>query len=70
MTKNHLLVLTYEMDESSQLFSHQIGVVNELAAYFDKVTVITGKSGKFKVLDNVNVYSSNWQNGKRIKSIL
>ncbi len=69
MRKSHLLILTYEMDESSQLFSHQISVVNELAAYFDKVTVITGKSGKFKVLDNVNVYSSNWQTGKRIKSI-
>jgi len=42
------------MDESSQVFSHQIGIVNELAKYFEKVTVFT----------------SNWIPGKRIISSL
>jgi len=58
------------MDESSQVFSHQIGVVNELAKYFEKVTVLTGKAGTYKVLPNVEVFTSNWTSGKRITSLL
>jgi len=58
------------MDESSQVFSHQIGIVNELAKYFEKVTVLTGKAGTYKVLPNVEVFTSNWTSGKRIKSSL
>ena len=70
MEKKHLLILTYEMDESSQLFSHQVAVVNQLAKLFEEVTVLTGKIGYYKVDSNVKVYSSRWQNGKRIQSII
>ena len=70
MGKKHLLILTYEMDESSQLFSHQVVVVNQLAKLFEEVTVLTGKIGYYKVDSNVKVYSSRWQNGKRIHSII
>ena len=70
MGKRHLLILTYEMDESSQLFSHQVAVVNQLAKLFEEVTVLTGKIGKHKVDINVKVFSSHWQNGKRIRSII
>ena len=58
------------MDESSQVFSHQIGIVNEIAKYFEKVTVLTGKAGTYKVLPNVEVFTSNWIPGKRIISSL
>lgn len=58
------------MDESSQVFSHQIGIVNELAKSFEKVTVLTGKAGTYKVLPNVEVFTSNWIPGKRIISSL
>ena len=68
MGKKHLLILTYEMDELSQVFSHQIGIVNELSKSFDKVTVLTGKIGRYNVSPNVKVYSSDWQSGKRISS--
>lgn len=68
MGKKHLLVLTYEMDELSQVFSHQIGIVNELSKSFDKVTVLTGKIGSYNVSSNVRVFSSNWQSGKRLSS--
>ena len=68
MGKKHLLILTYEMDELSQVFSHQIGIVNELSKFFDKVTVLTGKIGSYNVSPNVRVYSSNWQSGKRLSS--
>ena len=70
MGKKHLLILTYEMDELSQVFSHQIGIVNELSKSFDKVTVLTGKIGSYKVSPNVRVFSSNWQNGKRLPSAI
>jgi glycosyltransferase involved in cell wall biosynthesis len=66
--KKHLLILTYEMDELSQVFSHQIGIVNELSKSFDKVTVLTGKIGSYNVSPNVRVYSSDWQSGKWISS--
>jgi glycosyltransferase involved in cell wall biosynthesis len=56
------------MDNSSQVFSHQIGVVNELSKYFDKVTVITGKAGEFELSKNVEVFSSHWKPGKRVYS--
>ena len=58
------------MDESSQVFSHQIGIVNEIAKYFEKVTVLTGKAGTYKVLPNVEVFTSNWIPGKKIISSL
>ena len=56
------------MDELSQVFSHQIGIVNELSKSFDKVTVLTGKIGSYKVSPNVRVFSSNWQSRKRLSS--
>ena len=68
MGKKHLLILTYEMDELSQVFSHQIGIVNELSKSFDKVTVLAGKIGSYNVSPNVRVYSSDWQSGKRLSS--
>jgi glycosyltransferase involved in cell wall biosynthesis len=68
MDSKHVLILTYEMDELSQVFSHQIGIVNEIAKYFDNVTVLTGKVGSYKVSKNVMVYSSNWKSGNRISS--
>ena len=58
------------MDESSQVFSHQIGIVNAIAKYFEKVTVLTGKAGTYKVSSNVEVFTSNWIPGKRIISSL
>jgi glycosyltransferase involved in cell wall biosynthesis len=70
MRKTHLLMLTYEMDEFSQLFSHQIEVVNHIAFYFDRVTVITGKIGQYQVPANVKVYSSHWRANKNFRSAL
>ncbi len=57
------------MDIDSQVFSHQIEVVNLLAANFDKVTVLTAHSGKFQVAANVQVISSNWIEGERVRSL-
>jgi len=58
------------MDEFSPVYSHQIGVVNNLSNHFDKVTVLTGKLGICQVASNVEIYSSNWKAGKRVYSSL
>lgn len=68
MDRKHVLILTYELDELSQVFSHQIGIVNEMAKYFENVTVLTGRAGSYEVSQNVKVYSSNWKSGMRISS--
>jgi glycosyltransferase involved in cell wall biosynthesis len=70
LRKSHLLILTYEMDEFSPVYSHQIEVVNNLSNHFDKVTVLTGKLGICQVASNVEIYSSNWKSGKRVYSSL
>lgn len=58
------------MDHESQVFSHQLEVVNFLAANFENVTVLTAYSGKFKVAENVEVHCSNWKEGHRTRSLL
>jgi len=57
------------MDESNQVLSHQVDVVNLLAKYFDKITVLTGQIGTHNVESNVSVISSNWLPGKRFYSV-
>ena len=57
------------MDEKSQVFSHQVEVVNKLADKYDQVTVLTGLIGTYKVSSNVKVFSCNWIPGKRFFSL-
>ena len=57
------------MDEKSQVFSHQVDVVNKLADKYDQVTVLTGLIGTYKVSSNVKVFSCNWIAGKRFFSL-
>jgi glycosyltransferase involved in cell wall biosynthesis len=58
------------MDQDSQVFSHQLEVVNLLANEFDKVMVLTAHSGKFQVAANVQVISFEWIEGKRVRSLM
>ena len=57
------------MDEKSQVFSHQVDVVNKLADKYDQVSVLTGLIGTYKVSSNVKVFSCNWIPGKRFTSL-
>ena len=57
------------MDEKSQVFSHQVEVVNKLADKYDQVTVLTGLIGTYKVSSNVKVFSCNWIPGNRFFSL-
>ena len=69
MSPTHLLVINYAMDEKSQVFSHQVDVVNKLADKYDQVSVLTGLIGTYKVSSNVKVFSCNWIPGKRFTSL-
>lgn len=69
MSPTHLLVINYAMDEKSQVFSHQVEIVNKLADKYDQVSVLTGLIGTYKVSSNVKVFSCNWIPGKRLTSL-
>ncbi len=58
------------MDEKSQVFSHQIELVNKLASHFNSVTVLTGHIGHCRVSNNIKVINFEWVAGKRVSSLL
>ena len=66
----NLLVINYAMDEKSQVFSHQIELVNQLSAKFDQITVLTAQVGVCKTERNVKVISFQWVEGKRVSSLI
>ena len=69
LSQTHLLIINYAMDEKSQVFSHQVEIVNKLADKYDQVSVLTGLIGTYKVSSNVKVFSCNWIPGKRFTSL-
>ena len=58
------------MDLDDPSLSHQVEAVNSLAPYFENVTVVTGKIGKFSAASNVKVFSSNWIPGRPISNVI
>ena len=67
---SNLLVINYAMDEKSQVFSHQIELVNQLSPKFDQITVLTAQVGVCNTEKNVKVISFQWVEGKRVSSLL
>ena len=67
---SNLLVINYAMDEKSQVFSHQIELVNQLSAKFDQITVLTAQVGVCNTEKNVKVVSFDWVEGKRVSSLV
>ena len=67
---SNLLVINYAMDEKSQVFSHQIELINLLSAKFDQITVLTAQVGVCNTEKNVKVVSFDWVEGKRVSSLL
>ena len=70
MQASNLLVINYAMDEKSQVFSHQIELVNQLSAKFDQITVLTAQVGVCNTEKNVKVISFDWVQGKRVSSLI
>ena len=67
---SNLLVINYAMDEKSQVFSHQIELVNQLSAKFDQIIVLTAQVGVCNTEKNVKVISFGWVEGKRVSSLI
>jgi len=67
---SNLLVINYAMDEKSQVFSHQVELVNQLSTKFDQITVLTAQVGVCNTEKNVKVISFGWVEGKRVSSLL
>ncbi len=58
------------MDDSDQVFSHQVQAVRKLALKFDRITVITARLGEVELPPNVKVFETRWKPGSRFISIL
>lgn len=65
-----LLVVNYAMDPENAHLSHQLEAVQSLAERFSKVIVVTGKTGNFKIPNNVVVYDSNWITGTPFANVI
>ena len=51
------------MDRNDPLLSHQYEAINSLAAYFDKIVVVTGKIGDVQPSSKVQILSTEWRPG-------
>ena len=65
-----LLVVNYCMDLDNPSLSHQVEAVKSLAQYFESVTVVTGKIGRFEPMGNVKVISTNWIPGRPLSNLI
>ena len=66
----NLLVFNYSMNSASQVFSHQRKVVTKLSKYFAHIDVITAETFQDSPIDGVNIYSTNWISGRKLKNIV
>ncbi len=62
-------MFNFVMDLKNPLLSHQIELVNLLAARFEEITVISGNIGLASVKRNITVIESTWISGKRVGNI-
>jgi len=63
-----LLVFNYAMDPRSQVFSHQIEVVELLGKYFNEIIVITGTQAPDVKIKNVRIVNLDWKAGKSFRN--
>ncbi len=62
--------MNYCMDDSDQVFSHQVQAVQKLALEFDRVMVITARLGEVVLPQNIKVFDTRWKLGSRFLSIV
>jgi hypothetical protein len=56
------------MDPTSQVFSHQIEVVELLSSYFDEIIVITGTQAPDLEIKNVRIVNLGWKPGRSLRN--
>lgn len=68
-SRSELILVNFVLDRNNSLLSHQADVVNALAQKFRKITVITGKVGKFDQPSNVEVIDLHWTESKNFRNV-
>lgn len=58
------------MNSQSMLFSHQQEIASELSKYFKHTYVVTSGPDFGSATKNVSIFSTNWSEGKHIRSVL
>ena len=64
-----LIVFNYSMSSRNPVFAHQISAVQELALYFDSVTVITTEKSEVALAENISINLANWVEGRFFRNI-
>ena len=57
------------MDLNDPIFPHQAQAVARLSSIYNKITVITSKSGEYEAIPNVEVISLDWQQESKLRNI-
>jgi glycosyltransferase involved in cell wall biosynthesis len=70
VAKSRLLIINYSMDPNDPIFAHQFEIVCRLSAFYENISVITGRSGKCNLPKNVKVVTSGWIQGKPFSSLI
>lgn len=65
---NHLIVFNYAMDTESQVFAHQLQVVEKLSKHFEQIQVFTSALGKSPNLNGVRVSNVFWVEGQNLRN--
>jgi hypothetical protein len=68
-SRSELILINFVLDSMHPLLAHQADVVSALAPKFNRVTVITGKVGKFEQPSNVDVIDLDWVEGKSFRNV-
>ncbi len=66
---SNIVVFNYALDVTDPLLSHQYEAVKFLASVFSEVTVVTGRLGDFPPLVNVSIYSTCWEQNRKLLSL-
>lgn len=63
------MIFNYRMDSNDSIFPHQVQAVARLSSIYNKITVITSKSGEYEAMPNVKVISLGWQEKSKLRNI-
>jgi len=69
-TDSNLLIFNFSMDMDDPLLSHQYEAACALAKKFQKVTVVTGRTGHLQPSSNIRVISTDWVPGDSIGNLI
>ena len=69
-TRAELVILNFVTDQEDPILGFAHEWINELAALYDSILVISGSIGVTNLPSNVNVKSTGWKKGKKVQNFL